>query len=168
MTYTAFSHYGRGKVRRTRTTTATRQVFTTRTGGMNYDIRGRNIVVTGESIAIAGRGAVETRWRVYPDDCDRHGKVMAIDIVTMGFNDAAPRSTERGTPRATSQPRSCEAGSCTRRSDPPPPRQACGTTEGRCRPVRGTPVQVEWEIALFSPDLRLTPHHISGTESSFP
>jgi hypothetical protein len=85
--YTASSHGERGK-RRTRTTTTTRLVYTTRAGRMAYDIRGRNSVVTGERIAIAARGAGETAWRVYPDDCDRSGRVMARDIVTNGFIDA--------------------------------------------------------------------------------
>ena len=85
--YTASSHGERGK-RRTRTTTATRLVYTTRVGSMAYDIRGRNSVVTGERIAIAARGPVETAWRVYPDDYDRSGRVMARDIITNGFIDA--------------------------------------------------------------------------------
>ena len=45
-------------------------------------------MAVGERIAITGRGAVEARWRIYPHDCDRHGRVMAVDIVTMGFRDA--------------------------------------------------------------------------------
>ena len=85
--YTASVHRDGGKAR-TRTTTATHKVFTARTGSMTYDLRGRSSVAVGERIAITGRGAVEARWRIYPHDCDRHGRVMAVDIVTMGFRDA--------------------------------------------------------------------------------
>ena len=85
--YTASVHRDGGKAR-TRTTTATHRVFTARTGSMTYDLRGRSSVAVGERIAITGRGAVEARWRIYPHDCDRHGKVMAVDIITMCFNDA--------------------------------------------------------------------------------
>ena len=85
--YTASVRRGGGRVG-TRTTTATRQVFTVRTGSMNYDIRGRSSVVIDERIAFASRGGKAT-WRIYPDNCDRDlGRLMAVDIVVMGVTDA--------------------------------------------------------------------------------
>ena len=164
--YTASVRRGGGRVG-TRTTTATRQVFTARTGSMTYDLRGRSSVAVGERIAITGRGAVEARWRIYPHDCDRHGRVMAVDIVTMGFRDAhvainkARHATRDVAAAVVRGGFMCPTvGSAT---TTPGVRHHGGKIQARVR----NPNLGRVEVRAVLSDLSFTSHLIPGNESSF-
>ena len=84
VTYAAFSHHSRGKVRRTKTTTATHIVYTARKGPLRYDIRGCNHIPRGERIATAH----ELGWHVRSDGSEGLGEVVVRGIVPGCLRDA--------------------------------------------------------------------------------
>ena len=84
VTYDARSHYGRGKVRRTKTTTSTHIVYTARKGPLRYDIRGCNHIPRGERIATAH----ELGWHVRSDGSEGLGEVVVRGLVPGCLRDA--------------------------------------------------------------------------------
>ena len=84
VTYDAFSHYSRGKVRRTKTMTSTRVVYTARKGALRYDIRGCNHIPRGERIATAH----ELGWHVRSDGSEGLGEVVVRGLVPGCLRDA--------------------------------------------------------------------------------
>ena len=84
VTYDAFSHYSRGKVRRTKTMTSTRVVYTARKGALRYDIRGCNHIPRGERIATAHA----LGWHVRSDGSEGLGEVVVRGLVPGCLRDA--------------------------------------------------------------------------------